>query len=211
MDEIYRRLLQGNKDFVAEKLKADPKFFEDLAAGQAPPVFWVGCSDSRVPANEITHTKPGEIFVHRNIANVVDHTDINTLSCLDYAVQVLKVKHVIVCGHYNCGGIKAALSNQRFGLIDNWLRNIKDVYRLYAKELDAITDAQKREDRLSELNVIESVYNICKTTTVQEAWSKGVYLHVHGWIYNVGNGIIKDLNVTVRDNQEMGAIYKFRF
>ncbi len=211
MDEIYRRLLEGNKAFVAEKLQLDPNFFSELAQGQEPPVFWVGCSDSRVPANEITNTKPGEIFVHRNIANLVDHTDINLLSCLDYAVQVLNVKHVIVCGHYNCGGIKAALSNRRFGLIDNWLRNIKDIYRLHQSDLDAIKDDQKREDRFTELNVIESVYNICKTTTVQEAWEKGTYLHIHGWIYNVSNGIIKDLDVTVRDRNELGSIYQFRF
>jgi carbonic anhydrase len=211
MDEIYYRLIDGNRKFVNDKLKKDPDFFRKLANGQTPPVLWVGCSDSRVPANEITNTMPGEIFVHRNIANVVDHTDINVLSCLDYAVQVLKVKHVIVCGHYNCGGIKAALSNQQFGLIDNWLRNIKDVYRLYQKELDAISDPQQREDRLCELNVIESALNICKTTTVQQAWSKGIYLHVHGWIYNVENGLIKDLNVTIRDNKELSSIYKFSF
>ncbi|MCC7302254.1 MAG: carbonic anhydrase [Bacteroidia bacterium] len=211
MDDIYQRLLQGNKDFVASKLKLNPRFFQELAEGQSPPVFWVGCSDSRVPANEVTNTRPGEVFVHRNIANLVDHTDINLLSCLDFAVQVLKVKHVIVCGHYNCGGIRAALSNKRFGLIDNWLRNIKDVYRLYEKELDSIQDPQAREDRFAELNVIESVYNICKTTTLQEGWNRGQPLHVHGWIYNVSSGLIKDLNVTVRDNHEMSSIYKFRF
>ncbi len=211
MDEIYKRLLEGNKQFVAEKLQLDPNFFKDLSEGQQPPVLWIGCSDSRVPANEITNTKPGEIFVHRNIANLVDHTDINVLSCLDYAVQILKVKHVIVCGHYNCGGIKAALSNKQFGLIDNWLRNIKDVYRIHQTELDSIKDTQDREDRLTEWNVIESALNICKTTTVQNAWKGKKYLHIHGWIYNVDNGLIKDLNVTVRDNKELSSIYKFDF
>ncbi|MEW6468064.1 MAG: carbonic anhydrase [Bacteroidota bacterium] len=211
MEEFYRKLLEGNRKWVAEKLKEDKDYFTKLARGQSPPLLWVGCADSRVPANEITNTRSGEVFVHRNIANVVDHTDINLLSVLDYAVQVLQVKHVIVCGHYGCGGIQAALSNRHFGLIDNWLRNIKDVYRLHQKELDAITDAKKREDRLVELNVIESVYNICKTSTVQSAWRQNQPLHVHGWVYDVGQGLINDLKVTVRDNSDIGAIYKFDF
>jgi carbonic anhydrase len=211
MEKYYRQLLEGNKEWVAARLKEDPDFFNKLARGQSPPVMWIGCADSRVPANEITNTKPGEVFVHRNIANVVDHTDMNMLSVLDYAVQVLHVKHVIVCGHYGCGGIQAALSNRQFGLIDNWLRNIKDVYRLHQAELEKISDKKKREDRLVELNVIESTYNICKTTTVQNAWNSGQPLHVHGWVYDVGNGLIRDLDVTVRDNSELGGIYKFDF
>jgi carbonic anhydrase len=211
MENYYQRLLSGNKEWVASKLKEDPEFFKRLALGQSPPVMWVGCADSRVPANEITNTAPGEVFVHRNIANVVDHTDMNMLCVLDYAVQVLKVKHVIVCGHYGCGGIQAALSNRHFGIIDNWLRNIKDVYRLHQPELEAIKDAGQRENRLVELNVIESVYNICKTSTVQSAWERKQALHVHGWVYDVGKGLIQDLEVTVRDNSELGAIYKFDF
>jgi carbonic anhydrase len=211
MENYYKGLLEGNKEWVAKKLKEDPQFFERLAHGQSPPVMWVGCADSRVPANEITNTVPGEVFVHRNIANVVDHTDMNMLCVLDYAVQVLHVKHVIVCGHYGCGGIQAALSNRHFGIIDNWLRNIKDVYRLHQPELEAIEDKTKRENRLVELNVIESVYNICKTSTVQSAWENKQPLHVHGWVYDVAKGLIEDLEVTVRDNSDLGAIYKFDF
>ena len=211
MEEYYKNLLLGNKKWVEKKLNEDPEFFNRLARGQSPPVMWVGCADSRVPANEITNTPPGEVFVHRNIANVVDHTDMNMRSVLDYAVQILEVKHVIVCGHYGCGGIKAALSNKHFGLIDNWLRNIKDIYRLHQKELDALENETLRENRLVELNVIESVFNICKTSTVQNAWNKKQKLHIHGWVYDVANGLIRDLDVTVRDNSEMGAIYKFNF
>ncbi len=211
METTYKRLIAGNRAWVERKLKADPQHFDKLAHSQSPEVFWIGCSDSRVPANEITDTQSGEIFVHRNIANVVDHTDMNVLSVLDYAVQVLHVKHVIVCGHYHCGGIRAALGNNHYGLIDNWLRNIKDVYRLHQQELDAIKDADQREDRLTELNVIESVFNVCKTSTVQNAWNQGKSLHVHGWVYDVAKGHIKDLGVNVRDNSDLGDIYKFDF
>ena len=211
MEEFYKKLLEGNKEWVANKLKEDPEYFNKLSSGQTPPVLWIGCADSRVPANEITNTRPGEVFVHRNIANVVDHTDMNLLSVVDYAVQVLEVKHIIVCGHHGCGGIKAALGNRHYGLIDNWLRNIKDIYRLHQKELDAIKDDTKRENRLAELNVVESVYNICKTSTVQNAWENKKILHVHGWVYDVSNGLINDLDVTVRDNSELGSIYKFDF
>ena len=207
--EYYKKLLANNREWVAEQLRKDPKYFEKLAAGQSPPMLWIGCSDSRVPANEITNTAPGEIFVHRNIANMVVHTDMNMLSVLDYAVQVLKVKHVVVVGHYGCGGINAAMGNQQFGLIDNWLRNIKDVYRLHQKELDLIKDEKQRSNRLVELNVIEQVYNLCKTSTVQNAWEKKQPLHIHGWVYDVGIGIIKDLDVTVHDDSELGSIYRF--
>jgi carbonic anhydrase len=169
----YEGLLQGNKDWVAETLREDPKFFERLSAGQAPPVLWIGCSDSRVPANQITNTMPGDIFVHRNIANVVTHTDMNLLSVLDYSVNVLKVKHIIVCGHYGCGGVNAALGDKQVGLIDNWLRNIKDTYRLHYHELDMISDHKKRAARLVELNVIEGVFNLSKTSIVQNRWSNG--------------------------------------
>src|SRR5476649_2326358 len=167
---LYEQLLAGNRAFVKETLERDPLYFETLAQGQKPPVLWIGCADSRVPANQITNTRPGEVFVHRNIANMVIHTDMNMLSVLDYAVNVLEVKHVIVTGHYGCGGVIAAMSNQEFGLIDNWLRHIKDVYRLHAKELDVIKDDTERSDRLVEFNVMENVHNLCKTSIVQNAW-----------------------------------------
>lgn len=211
MENFYKKLLDGNKQWVAEKLKEDAEFFSKLAHGQNPPLLWIGCADSRVPANEITNTKPGEVFVHRNIANMVVHTDMNMLSVLDYAVQILKVKHIIVCGHYGCGGILAALSNSHFGLIDNWLRNIKDVYRLHQKELDAITNQEEKARRMVEINVIEQVYNLAKTSTVQNAWETNQPLHLHGWAYDVANGVIKDLDVTVRDDRDLGGIYKFDF
>src|SRR3982751_1265501 len=169
----YESLLAGNKRFIEESLALDPEFFEKLANGKTPPVLWIGCADSRVPANEVTGTQPGEVFVHRNIANVCVHSDMNMLSVLDYAVNVLKVKHVIVAGHYGCGGVAAALSNKQFGLIDNWLRHIKDVYRLHKDELDAIKDVTEKGDRLVEFNVIENVYNLCKTSIVQNAWKSG--------------------------------------
>jgi carbonic anhydrase len=205
----YEDLLNGNKTFVENTLKEDPEYFNTLAKGQNPPVLWIGCADSRVPANQITNTKPGEIFVHRNIANMVIHTDMNMLSVLDYAVNVLKVRHVIVTGHYGCGGVIAAMGNQSVGLIDNWLRHIKDVYRLHAAELDRIADEGKRADRFVELNVIEGVYNLCKTTIVQKAWQSGQELSVHGWVYALSTGIIKDLNVSVNNSSNLGSVFKF--
>jgi len=212
MEKLYQKLLQGNRKWVEKRLGEDPNFFKKLSKIQQPPVLWVGCSDSRVPANEITNTTSGEIFVHRNIANMVIHTDTNLLSVLDYAVSILHVKQVIVCGHYNCGGIQAAMSNKHFGgVIDNWLRNIKDVYRLHQKELEGISDLEKRNRRLTELNVSEQVYNLCKTSIIQNAWKKNKRPHVHGWVYDVANGIINDLNLTVRDQSEMHGIYKFDF
>jgi carbonic anhydrase len=211
LNKSYQSLLDGNKVWVANKLKENPDFFKDLALRQNPPVLWIGCSDSRVPANEITNTKSGEIFVHRNIANMVVHTDINLLSVVDYATSVLKVKHIIVCGHYNCGGINAALGNQHFGLIDNWLRNIKDVYRLHSAELDAIKDSEERSRRLVELNVIEQVYNLSKTSAVQNVWDSNRPLMLHGWVYDVANGIIQDLHVSRKNNEDMAEIYKIDF
>ncbi len=205
----YESLLKGNEKFVADTLKQDPEYFNNLAKGQNPPVLWIGCADSRVPANQITNTKPGEIFVHRNIANVVVHTDMNMLSVLDYAVNVLKVKHVIVTGHYGCGGVIAAMGNQSVGLIDNWLRHIKDVYRLHAAELDRIADVDKRAERLVEFNVIEGVYNLCKTTIVQKAWQNGQDLSVHGWVYALSTGIIKDLEVSVNNSSNLGSVFRF--
>jgi carbonic anhydrase len=207
--DLYQSLLDGNKQFVANTLKLDPEYFEDLAKGQSPPVLWIGCADSRVPANQITNTAPGQIFVHRNIANMVVHSDMNMLSVLDYAVNVLKVKHVIVTGHYGCGGIIAAISNKQFGLIDNWLSHIKDVYRLHAKELDEIADMDERCDRLVEFNVVENVYNLCKTTIVQNAWHNGQPLGVHGWVYSLKTGIITDMKVSAYDNANMENVFRF--
>ncbi|OKS84728.1 carbonate dehydratase [Mucilaginibacter polytrichastri] len=205
----YESLLEGNKQFVAETLDEDPDYFHKLASGQKPPILWIGCADSRVPANQITNTNPGEIFVHRNIANVVVHSDMNMLSVLDYAVNVLEVKHVIVTGHYGCGGVIAAMSNKQFGLIDNWLRHIKDVYRIHAKELDAITDDKERVDRLVECNVIEGVYNLCKTSIVQNAWKHEHNLSIHGWVYDLGTGFIKDLKVSASNDSHLGGVFKF--
>ncbi|WP_454800982.1 carbonate dehydratase [Mucilaginibacter phyllosphaerae] len=205
----YDSLLEGNKQFVADTLQEDPLYFEKLANGQTPPVLWIGCADSRVPANQITNTNPGEIFVHRNIANMVIHTDMNMLSVLDYAVNVLKVKHVIVTGHYGCGGVLAAMTHKQFGLIDNWLRHIKDVYRVHSKELNAIEDEGKRGDRLVELNVIENVSNLCKTSIVQNAWQNGQDLHVHGWVYSLATGVISDMNVSANNNSKMDEVFRF--
>ena len=205
----YQSLLEGNRQFVADATKGDPQFFEKLANGQSPPILWIGCADSRVPANQITNTNPGEIFVHRNIANMVIHTDMNMLSVLDYAVNVLKVKHVIVTGHYGCGGVLASMTNKQFGLIDNWLRHIKDVYRVHAKELDAIADETKRGDRLVELNVIENVNNLCKTSIVQNAWANGQELNVHGWVYSLSTGIITDMKVSTDNNSKMDEVFRF--
>ena len=206
----YDTLLEGNKRFIEKAIDEDPDYFNKLANGQKPPILWIGCADSRVPANQITNTKPGEIFVHRNIANMVVHSDMNMLSVLDYAVNVLKVKHVIVTGHYGCGGVIAAMSNQQFGLIDNWLCHIKDVYRLYASKLDAITDEKERADKFVEYNVVENVYNLCKTSIVQNAWSKGQELGVHGWVYSIETGVITDMKVSAYDNNNMGSVFKFK-
>src|SRR6201996_696913 len=205
--ELYKDFLAGNKDFVAKSLAEDPEYFTHRPKGHPPPVFWIGCADSRVPANQITNTKPGEVFVHRNIANVVIHSDMNMLSVLDYAVNILHVKHVIVTGHYGCGGIIAAMSNKQFGLIDNWLSHIKDVYRLHAKELDQIENEEERSNRLVEYNVIEGVYNLCKTSIVQNAWLNGQSLGVHGWVYSLNTGMITDLKVSAFDSANMDDVF----
>lgn len=205
----YELLLQGNRKWVADTISEDPNYFTELAAGQNPPVLWIGCSDSRVPANQVTNTKPGEIFVHRNIANVCVHTDMNMLSVLDYAVNVLKVKHIIVSGHYGCGGILAAMGNKQYGVIDNWLRHIKDVYRLHRNELDRITNDEVRANRLVELNVIEQVYNLCKTTIVQNAWNERPDLEVHGWVIDINTGLIKDLEVSCGGVENMDKVFTF--
>jgi carbonic anhydrase len=210
-DETYQKLLEGNLKFVELTSLHDPTFFQRLASAQRPKTLWIGCADSRVPANQITSTLPGEVFVHRNVANVVVHTDMNCLTCLEYAVQVLKVEHVIVCGHYGCGGVLAAMGSDHLGAIDNWLCHIKDVYRIHHEELDAIEDEVQRGRRFVELNVIEQVFNVCKTSTIQKAWQGDPYPHVHGWVYDLCNGIIKDLDVNIRSHEDLINIYKFDF
>lgn len=188
----YEILLQNNKDWAEGKLSNDPDYFSRLSHLQTPEFLWIGCSDSRVPANEITGTDPGEIFVHRNVANLVINTDVNVLSVLDYAVNHLKVQHIIVCGHYGCGGIKAAITNHDFKPVLNmWLRNIKDVYRIHRSELDLIQDDHKKADRLTELNVMEQVFNLAKTSIIQRAWKHEQRPNLHGWVYGLDNGLIK--------------------
>lgn len=205
----YEQLLLQNKAWVTQKNMEDPEFFNRLSGTQTPKFLWIGCSDSRVPANEITGTQPGEVFVHRNIANMVVHTDMNLLSVLDYAVNVLEVKHVIVCGHYGCGGIKAAMGNKQFGVIDNWIRHIKDVYRMHQQELDSIRNIDERQNRFAELNVEEQVYDLVKTSIIQNSWQKRELPYVHGWIYDIRNGLIKDLKVSIKSNSDIPSVYKF--
>ena len=211
MNDFYKKILDNNKNWVEQQLAVDENYFEDLSKGQNPPLLWIGCSDSRVPANEIIGAKPGEVFVHRNIANLVVHTDINMLSVLDYAVNALKVKHVLVCGHYGCGGVKAAMGNQSIGIIDNWIRNIKDVYRVNKEELNAIVDEDKKFNRMVELNVIEQVFNLAKTSIVQNAWNIGQELHLHGWVYGLNSGYVTDLNVNFSNNNDLDSMFKLNF
>ena len=205
----YEKLLRENKAWAAEQVRMDPDFFNRLADLQAPEILWIGCSDSRVPANQITGTEPGEIFVHRNVANLVINTDVNVLSVLDYAVNHLKVKHVIVCGHYGCGGIKAATTKNDFKPVLNmWLRNIKDVYRLHRKELDEIKDEESRSDRLVELNVQEQVYNLAKTSIIQRAWKQENRPDLHGWVYGLKDGIIKPV-FEMKAGTQIDALYEY--
>jgi carbonic anhydrase len=208
MEAFYNKLLENNKEWVARKTKNNPDYFNRLANGQKPPVLWIGCSDSRVPANEIIGAEPGEVFVHRNIANMVVHSDMNLLSVLDYAVNVLQVKHIIVCGHYGCGGVQTAMTNKHVGIIDNWIRHIKDVYRFHQKELNDIEDEKARFNRFVELNVMEQVLDLAKTSIVQGAWESGQEVHVHGWVYDVKDGLINDLKITIKDNKNLSAVYK---
>jgi carbonic anhydrase len=208
MDAFYNQLLENNKEWVKSKIDSDPEFFMRLSKGQQPPVLWIGCADSRVPANEIIGAQPGDVFVHRNIANMVVHTDMNMLSVLDYAVNVLKVKHVIVCGHYGCGGVATALTNQHVGLIDNWIRHIKDVYRFHQVELDEISDYDTRFKRFVELNVQEQVLDLAKTSIVQAAWEREQPLHLHGWVYDIQDGYIVDLNVTLKNSKSLEEVYR---
>ncbi|ART80578.1 carbonate dehydratase [Oceanisphaera avium] len=205
---ILKQLFDNNQDW-SERIKSeDPAFFEKLALQQAPEYLWIGCSDSRVPANQLTGLLPGDVFVHRNVANLVMHTDFNCLSVVQYAVEVLKVKHIIICGHYGCGGVKAAMGDAELGLIDNWLASLKDLYQRYRKDLLGIEDEQLREDALCELNVVEQVANLCRTTIVQHAWQRGQELSVHGWVYGIQDGRLHDLDVCVSEQEETPDVYR---
>ncbi|HMU44746.1 MAG TPA: carbonic anhydrase [Chitinophagaceae bacterium] len=205
----YEKLLAENKNWASGKKKADPEFFNRLVNVQTPEFLWIGCSDSRVPPNEITQTQPGEIFIHRNIANLVVNTDVNLLSVLDYAVNHLKVRHVIVCGHYGCGGVKASMSQNDFKLVLNmWLRNIKDVYRLHRSELDNIADEEQRTNRLVELNVQEQVLNLAKTSIIQRAWKNNKYPFLHGWVYDLHDGVIKPVT-EMKPGDHIDNLYEF--
>jgi carbonic anhydrase len=211
MTEFYKKILENNQKWVEEKLSLNPNFFSKLAQGQQPPLLWIGCSDSRVPANEIIGAEAGEVFVHRNIANMVIHTDMSMLSVLDYAVNALQVKHVIVCGHYGCGGVKAAMGNTSIGVIDNWIRHIKDVYRFHQEELDTIIDESKRFNRFVELNTMEQVFDLAKTSIVQNAWKNGQELHLHGWVYGLNSGLVNDLGVNFSCDKDLDAVYQLKF
>jgi len=207
---LLKHLFEKNKNWADNIKKSDPEFFTKLSKQQSPEYLWIGCSDSRVPANQIIDMLPGEIFVHRNIANLVMHTDLNCLSVIQYAVEVLKVKHIIVCGHYGCSGVKSAMENKEHGLIDNWLLNIKEVYRNQQKKIDALQNKSAKINLLCELNVIEQVKNVCYTTIVQSAWKSGQELAVHGWIYSIENGILKDLDVCITNPDEMSQIHRIK-
>ena len=206
--QFVERVLQSNQRWAASHAGDDPGYFSRLQGQQSPEFMWIGCSDSRVPANQIVGMPPGNVFVHRNIANLVVHTDINCLSVLQYAVDVLQVQHVIVCGHYGCGGVHAALSGQSFGLIDNWLRHIKDVYLAHSAEMEELSDETQRWDRLCEINVLQQGANVCYTTIVQDAWRRGQALSVHGLIYDLRNGMLKDLTVSIEGVQQVRSLYR---
>tara|TARA_R110002111_G_scaffold102857_2_gene159346 strand:- start:176 stop:820 length:645 start_codon:yes stop_codon:yes gene_type:complete len=205
---LITKLLDKNKEWANQTVQADAGFFERLSQIQSPEYLWIGCADSRVPANQIVGLNPGELFVHRNVANLVVHTDLNCLSVMQFAIEVLKVKHVIVCGHYGCGGVSAALFHKELGLIENWLRHIQDVAITHQDRLDEISIPRDRCDRLCELNVIEQVMNVCRTTIVRNAWRRGQTLSVNGWIYGLNDGLIKDLGVTINSTEEMTTIYE---
>ena len=203
-----KHLFDTNKAWAGNIRQQDPQFFQKLSQQQSPEYLWIGCSDSRVPANQIVGLLPGELFVHRNLANVVVHTDLNCLSVMQFAVDILKVRHIIVCGHYGCSGVQAALRRDRIGLSDNWLRHVQDVREKHGAQLDAAKGEAAAEARLSELNVIEQVANVCQTTIARDAWERGQPLTVHGWIYGIDNGLLRDLNTTVTAMQEAGMIYR---
>lgn len=207
--KAYEVLLSDNKNWAAKKLAEDPSFFERLLHVQTPEFLWIGCSDSRVPPNEITQTEPGEIFIHRNVANLVVSTDVNLMSVVDYAVNHLKIKHVVVCGHYGCGGVKAAMSNEDFNQVLNmWLRNIKDIYRFHRKELEAIADDEKKVNKMVELNVKEQVFNLAKTAIIQKAWSNDQRPDLHGWVYDLHDGLIKPV-VEMKAGTDIDPLYEF--
>lgn len=208
--ESHKKLLLANKAWVQDKLSVNPEYFSRMEKTQTPEYLWIGCSDSRVPAEEVTGREPGELFVHRNVANLVIHTDFNMLSVVQYAVEVLKVKHVIVCGHYGCGGIKAALSHKHLGLINKWLRNIKDVYRTNHHELEALTDEDLRWRRLVELNVIEQVNHLAETSIVQQSWKRTGAPLLHGWVYDLQTGLLKELAL-MNAESPLDPIFRFDF
>ena len=208
--QLIKKLLLENKAWAQSKVDIDENYFKKMAIDQSPQYLWIGCADSRVPPSEITNTDPGEMFVHRNIANLVVHTDTNLLSVLQYAVEALKVPHIIVCGHYNCGGVKAALSNQSLGLIDNWVRNIKDTYFTHMKEVDAIEKEGDRVNRLVELNVMQQVYNVAHTAIVQKAWAERQYPYIHGWVYDLASGHLKEIH-TMSPGTLIDKAHKYNF
>lgn len=210
MAESIKDLLNGNIEWVNSTLEKDPTFFTKLSEGQSPQFLWIGCSDSRVPATEITNAMPGSIFVQRNIANMVVHTDSNLLSVVYYAVKVLKVRHIIVCGHYGCGGVQAAMSNEKFGFLDNWLMHIKDVYNIHHEELDQISNEHEKLNRYVELNIYEQVNNLAKVSFIQESWEEDEYPYIHGWVYSLNDGLIKDLDISINSNTELDHVYKYR-
>ena len=212
MTDKIEQLLQNNRDWSRQITEQNPRFFADLAGQQNPAYLWIGCSDSRVSANMIVGLQPGEIFVHRNVANLVNHTDINCLSVIQFAVEVLRVEHIIVCGHYGCGGVAAAMDDARHGLIDNWLRHIRDTANLHSHLLETIDDPAKRMDKLSELNVAEQVQNVGETTIVLDAWDSGQSVSIHGWIYGLEDGLIRDLGITISDEAGLRSLRnKFLF
>lgn len=206
-----KTLFHNNKCWVESKISKDPNYFLQMAKAQDPRYLWIGCSDSRVPANEIVGLEPGELFVHRNVANLFPHTDFNCLSVLEYAVDLLKIQHVIVCGHYGCNGVKAAMEDHQLGLVDNWLRNIRDVSARFKNKLEKIEDPLKRYDRLVELNVLQQVLNVCHTTIVQGAWLRGQELSIHGWVYDLATGFLKDLNFCVSNIDQVEDVYRISY
>jgi len=203
-----KELFDNNRKWADGRTTVDPEFFSRLTLAQSPKYMWIGCSDSRIPANQVIGLDPGQVFVHRNVANLVHHTDFNCLSVLQYAVEMLKVEHVIVCGHYGCGGVKAAMEKTQLGLVDNWLRNIRDVYAHHTSELDAIQDERLKYDRLVELNVIRQTLNVCHTTIVQNAWARGQKVCIHGWVYALSDGLLRDLNCVINSPDQINEVHR---
>ena len=206
--QILKHLFENNRKWSESRVQQDPEFFRRLSAQQSPEYLWIGCSDSRIPANQVIGLEPGEVFVHRNVANLVVNTDFNCLSVIQFAVEILKVKHVIVCGHYGCSGVKTAMSKSQMGLADNWLRNIRDIYAHHKIELTGIADEKLRYDRLAELNVIRQALNVCHTTIIQNAWARGQSLCIHGWIYELSDGLLRDLNCVISSPDQIDAAHR---